>query len=227
MTDIGFDNIPSSQRIPGVYPEVHGDQPAQPEQKTLIIGQTVSGNPAVPVKVPSVSFAVNQFGAGSMLASMVQRYLRADADADLWVLPLADDGAAVAATGKIDFTHSPNEDGTVVIYIAGRRVNVPVTKNQAPADIATAAIAAINAYYDANDAGVTQKRKRTVNVGVKLPVTAAALTGHATQVGLTANNLGAAGNFIDIQINYFGTSGKELTPKGLTVAITAMAGGAI
>jgi phage tail sheath gpL-like len=225
MTDIGFNNIPANQRVPGIYPEVHGDQPAQPVQKTLIIAQPVGSAPAVPVKVSSVAYAVRNFGGGSMAASMAQRYLRSDPDADLWLCPLTDNGAGVAATGKIDFTHTPNENGTLVFYIGGRRVTVGVTANQAVADIATATIAAINNYVDSNDAGVTQKRRRSVNTGVKLPVTAAAIVGHASQVGLTANNAGTLGNSIDIQMNYFGVSGQEQTPKGITVAITAMSGG--
>jgi len=93
MADIGFNNVPSNQRIPGVYPEVEGDIPGQPRQWTLMVGQTVISQPAVPVKVSSVANAVRRFGAGSMLASMVERYLASDPNGTLWVLPLQDFGS--------------------------------------------------------------------------------------------------------------------------------------
>ncbi len=60
-----------------------------------------------------------------------------------------------------------------------------------------------------------------------MPVTASLDPAHATKVYLTANNAGACGNSIDIQLNYYGTSGQQEIPAGLTVAITAMSGGAV
>ena len=292
MADIGFNNVPSNQRIPGVYPEVEGDIPGQPRQWTLMVGQTVISQPAVPVKVSSVANAVRRFGAGSMLASMVERYLASDPNGTLWVLPLQDFGStysvgmtsgsaaitglppglangmsisgagittgnaltsynsgagtasltigtfsgttgsvsvnikdAPRATGVIDFTHTPNEDGVIYLYIAGRLVTVPVSANQAAADIATATSAAINGYLDANDLGF--KRQQRNFRGVGMPVTASLDVAHATKVYLTANNSGACGNTIDIQLNYYGTSGQQEIPDGLTVAITAMSGGSV
>lgn len=224
MTDIGFNNVPANLRTPGVYPEVVGDSPGYPNQRTLIVGQAIGTGEAAPMKCSSTAFAVKRWGAGSQVASMVERYLSNDPDADLWVIALGDDGAGTPATGMIDYTHSPDEDGVINLYIAGRLVTINVTKDQAPADIATATIAAINGYFDANDLGLKKKRARFL--GVAMPVTAAAVVGHATQVGLTANNAGTAGNYIDIQINYFGASGQQKQIKGLTVTITDMAGGA-
>jgi len=292
MADIGFNNVPSNQRIPGIYPEVEGDIPGQPRQWTLMVGQTVTSQPAVPVKVSSVANAVRRFGAGSMLASMVERYLASDPNGTLWVLPLGDFGStfsvgmtsgsaaitglppglangmsisgagittgnalasynstlgtanltvgtfsgttgtvsvnikdAPRATGIIDYTHTPNEDGVIYLYIAGRLITVPVTANQAAADIATLTAAAINGYLDANDLGF--KRQQRNFRGVGMPVTASLDIAHATKVYLTANNSGACGNTIDIQLNYYGTSGQQEIPDGLTVAITAMSGGAV
>jgi phage tail sheath gpL-like len=291
MTDIGFTNVPANQRIPGIYPEVHGDIPSQPPQSTLIIGQTLKSQPAVPVAVSSVANAVKQFGQNSMLASMVERYLANDPGGNLWCLPLTDvvvsttagfTAASAAITGlpatgiangmtivgqgvpigaqiasyssgagtatlsagtftgstgtisvtigtyaqaTIDFTHTPNEDGTIWIYIAGRSVAIPVTNNMAPADIATNAVAAINKYYDANDLGLKKQQRNFL--GVAMPVAAFVVPGHTTRVGLVAYNAGSCGNFIDVQLNYYGTTGQQDIPVGLTVAITAMAGGSV
>ena len=75
MTDIGFNYVPDNQRVPGVYPEVEGDIPGQPPQWTLMIGQAINSVSSVPLMISSVAAAVRRFGAGSMLASMVERYL--------------------------------------------------------------------------------------------------------------------------------------------------------
>jgi len=45
-------------------------------------------------------------------------------------------------------------------------------------------------------------------------------------VTFTAKNKGAAGNDIDLRLNYLGTAGGEVTPAGLTLTITAMSAGA-
>jgi phage tail sheath gpL-like len=63
----------------------------------------------------------------------------------------------------------------------------------------------------------------TINSNTNLPVTATAATSTVT---LTANNGGLCGNDIDLRLNYRGSAGGEVTPQGVTVAITAMSGGA-
>jgi phage tail sheath gpL-like len=293
MTDIGFDYIPANQRVPGVYPEVEGDIPGQPPQWTLMVGQSLISQATVPIKISSVATAVRRFGAGSMLASMVERYLASDPNGSLWVLPLDDfsnmhatvgvtassgqitglpantvngmgisgtgipssstvtsynpntgnatlsgsgvytgsatsldvvlSGGGEPATGSIDFgTDKPTEDGAIYLYIAGRLVTVPIAQKTATADIATAVAAAINGYFDANDLGF-KKRQRSF-LGVSMPVSAT-VSNHT--VTLTANHAGYVGNGIDIQLNYYGTSGQQETPAGMTITITAMSGGAV
>lgn len=99
MTDIGFNNIPADQRIPGTYPEVEGDIPGQPPEWALILGQSLLNAPSVPILISSVATAVRQFGAGSMLASACERYLAVDPNGTLWALGLQDFGTTIASVG--------------------------------------------------------------------------------------------------------------------------------
>ena len=111
MTDIGFNYVPDNQRVPGVYPEVEGDIPGQPPQWTLMIGQSLNTASSVPVMISSVAAAVRRFGAGSMLASMVERYLGSDPNGTLWVLALNNFASETSTLGVTSansaFTSTP------------------------------------------------------------------------------------------------------------------------
>ena len=206
---ISFKNIPSNIRVPLYYAELDASHAntASSNQRALIIGQLISGGSGV-VNVPVISAGVadakTQYGAGSMLAQMVDSYRQNDSFGEVWCLPLADDGAAVAAAGAFAFTHAATANGVLSLYIAGVLVSMPVLTTQSISQLATALSTLINANTD-------------------LPVTSSPTAG---SVALTAKNLGAAGNDIDIQLNYNGTLGGEATPVGLTYTITAMASGA-
>lgn len=221
MADIGFNYVPANQRIPGIYPEVEGDIPGQPPQWTLMIGQSQTGlvPPNAPILVSSVASAVRHFGAGSPLASMVERYLASDPNGTLWVMGYKDstDVAAKPAKGTITFSGTQTEDGVLHIYVAGRLVSVPVSTTDTVTDIATNVSSAINNYFDANELGL--KRKKRQFMGVKMPVTATHAAGVVT---LTANFMGTMGNHIDVQLNYLGTAGRQEKPDGLVVTIEAI-----
>lgn len=213
MSEIGFSQIPANTLVPFFYAEFDGGtSPANENQNSLIIANTVTAQPAVPVYCPSVAQAIALCGAGSLVAAMVEAYLSKDSAAPLYILPLADDGAGVAAIGSLSFTGPATAAGTLALYIAGQAVPVAVTSGMTATQLATAVIAAINGWKSAN--------------GVALPVTAAVDGTHAYQVNLTANNKGTHGNSIDLRLNYFGAQGGEATPVGITLAITAMATGA-
>jgi phage tail sheath gpL-like len=62
-----------------------------------------------------------------------------------------------------------------------------------------------------------------INAIPGLPATG---SGSVSPVTLTADNKGTLGNSIDIRLNYFGVQQGESTPAGLTLTVTAMAGGA-
>ncbi|RJG06248.1 phage tail protein [Noviherbaspirillum cavernae] len=204
---ISFNNTPQNLRVPLFYAEVDNSQAGYFSQtlRTLIIGQMLPSGVAatnMPQLVSRTDAAKEQFGVGSMLAAMHAKYRANDAFGEVWCLPLAD-GAGAVATGTIGLTGSASKAGTLSAYIGGDRVQVAVAAADTAAAAATALAAAINANSD-------------------LPVTAAAAAGAVT---VTAKHKGELGNDILLQMNYRGAAGGETTPAGLTVVITAMAGG--
>ncbi len=203
---ISFSSIPQNLRIPLMWFETDNSQAGvnqQANQRSLLIGQTVTAQPAVPVLITTADQAVGLFGATSMLAQMVKAYRLADPFGELWALPLADDGAGAAATATITVTGPSTAAGTISLYIDGTPIAVPVTAGQAQNSIATAIGAAIAA-------------------ATGLPVTAGVATNVVT---LTAVNKGTIGNQLDARLNYYGVLGGEATPAGVTLAITAFSGG--
>jgi phage tail sheath gpL-like len=209
---IPFKQIPANIRVPLFYAEVdpsHANTGAL-NQRALIIGQIMSSGaatPSVPLISQGIADAKVQGGVGSMLANMTWAYRQNDPFGELWYLPLADDGAAVAAVGSINFTAAATAPGTLALYIAGQRVLLALSGSQTAAQIATALVAAANAIGD-------------------LPVTAAVDGSITSKVNFTAKNLGATGNDIDIRLNYLGAAGGEVLPTGLAATIVAMASGA-
>ena len=204
---ISFDQIPDGFRAPLFYIETSVTGTFSKDRKSLLIGQKLAAGAAtaeMPVQVSSLAQAKALFGAGSMLASMMEFYRRGDPTGEVWALPLADDAAGVKATGTIEITGPATGSGTLVTYIAGRAVKTGVVAGDTATEIGAALAAAINTNTD-------------------LPVTAAADTGTVT---LTARHKGASGNDIDIRVNYQGLAGGESLPAGVSVDITDMANGA-
>ena len=205
---ISFNNIPSTIRVPGVYSEVDNAQAVSGLQfipyRRLLLGQKIAAGTApalVMVQVTSVAQAVTLFGAGSMLSGMVAAALAQDSFAELWCLPIADNGAGVFAAGTITIAGTVTAAGTLNLYIAGRRIQVAVATTDTPTTIAAAVVAAITA-------------------DTSLPVGASNVAGVIT---ITAKNKGEAGNSIDIRTNYY--AGDAL-PAGMSATIVAMASGA-
>jgi phage tail sheath gpL-like len=206
---IGFQHYPANNRVPGVYEEIDATKAnsGTQAQNTLIIGQQLSSGTFVagqPVICMGVTDTNNKAGNGSMLGKMVNRYRQTDNFGTIYLLPLADDPAGVAATGSILFTAASTAAGTLPVYIGEEIVNVGVTAGMAVAALATATAAAITA-------------------NPYLPVTATAATATVT---LTAKNKGLAGNDIQINAAYGGTLAGQSVPAGVTFTITPMTGGA-
>lgn len=208
---VPFKHIPAGNGLlnPLFFAEVDNSQAntATQAQRALIIGQQLSTGtltPNVPVLSQGIQDAKNTAGYGSMIANMVWGYRQTDPTGELWVLPLADQGGAVKASGTITFTGPTTAVGVLALYVAGFQILTTLASGTSANAAATAVAAAINAVADC-------------------PVTAAAASAVVT---LTAKNGGAAGNDIDIRTNYLGSAGGEATPAGLGVAIVAMASGA-
>lgn len=204
---ISFNEIPIDIRVPGHYIEIDNTRALQGlatrQHKILVLGQRVaSGTVAagVPTRMLSAAQGEESFGRGAMLSTMLNALKSANSYTNCYALALDDDGAGVAATGSISFGGAATAAKTLNIYIGGQRVRVAVASGDAPAAVATALAAAINAETD-------------------LPVTAVAAS---DACNLTARNAGEEGNSIDLRHSYY--LGEGLA-KGLTCTITAMSGG--
>lgn len=207
---IPFRNIPGNLRVPLFYAELDNSRANtnQAPQRALLIGQkTAAGTLTANIPVVSQSQVDSRAsaGPGSILAGMIDAYRAVDKNGEMWVLPVADDGGAVAATGSLTFTGPTTRVGTLSLYIGGRLVAVPIASGQTANQIATAVAAAI----------------QTANVAVTAVVDAVTLN----KVNLTARNAGECGNDIDLTVNYKGYAGGEVTPAGTSVTFVAMTGG--
>jgi phage tail sheath gpL-like len=205
---IDFTYYPTSNRVPGVYVEMDPSQANSGTalQTTILIGQklTVGLAPAdKPLLVESVAQVLAQCGQGSFLAAMAVRYLQRDPFGALYILPLADNPAGVAATGTITVAGTAAASGTLNVYIAGTRVQV---------GIATADTASI----------VASKLTTAITNLPDLPVTA---SGTPSIITLTCRHKGELGNDIDLQQNYLGAAGGEYPVPGITLTFAPMTGG--
>jgi phage tail sheath gpL-like len=205
---ISFSFIPGDIRVPGSYVEFDSSKalsglPAVP-QRILLIGQRLAtGSIAAltPVRINSADEAVQAFGRGSLAAHAFAALKAANDRTEAWGIGLSDIGGGTNASGTITVTGPATASGTILLYIAGRRLAVGVTAG----DTANTIAAAIAARVQADADGL---------------VTAAAA---AAVVTLTARNKGTAGNAIDVRHSYY--QGESL-PAGVTLAIVAMSGGA-
>jgi len=204
---IAFNLIPIDLRTPGTYIEVDNSQAVRGlsilPPRVLIIGQKLAaGSAAVNTMrlISDIALVDALFGRGSQLATMCHAFRLANPTTDLWAMPVLDAGAGAAAIGTIVFAGTATAAGTQAVYVAGRRIRVPVTAAMTAASLATAVAAAINADLDA-------------------PVTAAAATATVT---LTARHKGLCGNDIDIRTAYYN---DDAQPAGITATVTAMTGG--
>jgi phage tail sheath gpL-like len=205
---ISFNSIPSNIRVPLTYVEFDNSRavvgtPAM-QYRMLFIGQKLAaGSAAVDtlLQVATVGAAVAMFGAGSMLARMIERFKADNRYIDCWAIALADHASGVAATGTCTFTGPATATGVLAMYIGGDRVRVTISAAMTAAQAATALAAAVNA-------------------DTTLPVTAAAVDAVVT---FTARHEGLVGNDIDLRLNYYS---EDATPAGIGATLVAMSSGA-
>lgn len=207
MASINFAKYPKSNLVPGTFFEIDASKAntINQTQPSIIIGQKTAAGSAeanVPVIVTGVEAAKQQFGAGSQLALMVERYRAADGYGEVWALPVADASASTATTKTVTFAGTSTAAGTVSVYVAGFPVQIAV----AAGETANAIAARFNTAAAANP---------------NLPVTSAVASAVVT---LTAKNKGAAAGDIDVRKNYYGAAGGEADIPGLTITFGGTAG---
>lgn len=154
-------------------------------------------------RITSPDDAGTRFGYGSPIhRATIRQWAVHEGGIPVFALPIADPAAAVAAAGILDFTGSvATAAGDVAVYIAGDRYSVTVASGDTATVIGDTLVALLAA--DANAL-----------------VTSVNTTG---SVALTAKWEGAETNNIDISVDL---AVDELSPAGVTTAITDMASGA-
>ena len=202
---IVIDQVPANQltMLGAVQLDRIGTSPGPARNRTYIVGQKTSSGTATantPVQVSSVQHARGLFGRGSHLALMVEAYHANHPTAELWCIPVADNGSGTAAVGSIQVTAAATGPGTISLYIAGQLVQVGVAPGDGVNTIAAAISAAINDELD-------------------LPVTATVSTDTVT---ITCRHKGTLGNEIDTRINY---RTGECLPSGVALSITQVGAG--
>lgn len=208
---VPFNNIPSTLRVPLFYAEMDNSQAngsATGVRRALLVGHKLAagtGNNNQPYIVASVNQAIGLFGRGSMLARMMALYRANDSFGEVWCIAVAEPAAGAIATGTVTTAGVATAAGTINLYVAGQRVQVPVLLGDTANTVATNIAAAIAAALD-------------------LPTTAAAV---AAVVTLTAKWKGLTGNDITMVDSFAGSAGGESLPPGITLAYSAatLAGG--
>jgi len=207
---VQFSQIPANLRVPLFFAEINaGQSPYQGQSRLLLIGQTTSGASMAANTIQRLDGDAQALaGVGSMLAEMAIWARQNHAFGEIWLGALADTGTAAVQTITVA-SGIEGKSGTVVVYVAGERVEVSVASTDTDDNVATALAAAINAGY--------------VKFGRSLafPVSASAST---NTVVLTARNQGALGNKIAVDFNLVGDEGA--LQQYLSVASTTSGTGA-
>jgi phage tail sheath gpL-like len=217
MSDIAFNTIPISIRVPGQYIEFNNSQansglPAMPST-ILVIGQKLpSGQVAsgTPLQIFTPSQAGKAFGRGSMIANMLAALYNANSVTAVWAIAQDDNPAGAPAAGSILFGGAPTAAGTFTLYVGANNVpggntsvQIAISAGMTPAAMAAELVAAIAADLD-------------------LPVTAAVDGANTAKVNLTCVHKGTFGNSLDLRTTYYA---GDAFPVGMTCTITPMSGG--
>lgn len=175
----------------------------------IVVTQVPSGiaTPNVPVPIGSLAIAKQQFGEGSMAERMVSAFLKINTTQELWVAPVSEPTAGIAATGSLIIASPVTNSGVVSFYIAGQLVQITVFTTDSVNTIASNLVAAVNALNT-------------------LPVTAAVDSVNLAKINLTCRWKGLSGNDIQMSFNYLGLAGGQSFPTSFSGVITPMSNGA-
>ena len=195
-------------RVTGVevsYKNFNTGAAAMLPQRLAIIG---TGNTGVSYSTDkyeveaSAADVAERFGYGSPLHLACKQLFPTTGNAATFpvtIYPVAEGNNDVAATGSISITGPATKAGSGTVTIGGIKADFAVTKAETAAELAAAIVASINAVID-------------------MPVTAAVDGEDDFKVNLTAKWKGANGNRILLDAEY--------DAEGITLTISAMAGGA-
>lgn len=172
-------------------------------RKLVVIGQYLTGKTPVDdvaIQVLSPNDAADKTGFGSPIHRLVIWANKVAQNVPIYIIPQAEAGGAVAATGTITVTAGTVEAGTINLYISGELIQVAVTAGQTATQIGDSIEAAIND-------------------NINLAVTASNAAGVVT---VTCKAKGTYGNFIDLSVNL---GFNQTLPSGVTLALVDLSGG--
>lgn len=213
MSLLSFQFIPEALRVPGQYIEFDGRQAGLSDtlQFILLYGHKLAAGTAAVGEIfhaSSVADVNKKTGGRSMLADMMRAYRKNDKILDVYVLPIAENGAGVAATCQLTVTQVPTESGTIPLYIDDQPISIPVDTSMTTATLAAAISTAITN-------AITPALLDDRNIPCDASVAGSVVT-------LTALHKGTAGNGIDVRLAIYG----EPIPAGLGLTIGGFANGA-
>lgn len=133
--------IPNS-RIPWTYVDFDNSKAIATgggqTYQVLIFGQKLDGSPGpslIPVQVRKEKDVSDLFGVGSMLHLMAKAYFESSPTSRTFILALDDPPGSVAAQWTIGIDGTFVSNVTLPLFVAGRRVEVSVTKESTNAQI--------------------------------------------------------------------------------------------
>ncbi len=203
---MNYENIPSDTLLPLFHAEV-SNRAANIFQNTgraLLIGISNSDVDETPFLATNEQTVTDRTGIGSQCHRMFLFFRKNNPSTELWLLPVKENSAGVAASGSLTLAGTATADGMLNLYINATRIQVPVAAGDTAATLASATADLVNA-------------------NKRLPATA---TAENAELTLTANAKGAWGNGICIELNMNGVDAGEEMPAGIKVEFTNFANGA-
>lgn len=208
---VTFNQVPTSTRVPFVFIEIDPSRASQgptiQEYRVALIGQKLPSTPVaanVPTLVTSADEIGKAFGFGSILHEMAIAFFRSNNVTEAWFVGVEDAGGGTKGTKTLTVTGPATASGSLFLYIAGRRIVVPVVSG----DSANTVAASINSTIAASE------------FAPEIPFTSGVTTNVVT---LTAKNAGTQGNGADVRFNF---QTGEAFPAGISVAVAAGVTGA-
>lgn len=207
---VAFNNMPADQLTSLFFAEFNaGVPPYSGTSRQVLFGHKTSGGVmASNSQIPLGSIDPNVLcGPGSTLAAQAAYARRHDPFGEIYLVAVAEPGSAVARVDTLTFT-AATAAGTLVRYVAGEAVSIPVAAGDAATAIAARFAAKVAEGY------VLFNRR------MAFPVVA---TVSAAVVTLTARHGGTVGNQVRVEA---GLDGDEFDPAGVTVTVANTTPGA-
>ncbi|MCK4819284.1 hypothetical protein KA005_26165 [bacterium] len=216
---IGFNNIPTNTRTPGVYNEIDNSRALKGltsnPSKVLIIGQKPSTGSADVESIKQITsdgLADGYFGNGSILGRMCNTFKKNNPNTELHAIALSNNGGVKAENVMKLASGASATDNTALYLLAnGTKFDIAITSAWSVTDINSAIVA-------------------NINLDSTLPIIAStsASAAGSDHVVFIAVQSGTLGNYIDVRLHYFvGQSNPKGWESTEDVTIGAMAGGLI